>query len=175
LNLVQKDEELFGRSANVKAFIVISDGQAWSGEVANALKAATRRQASVYAVGVGTDRGGMIPMPAWGIDPNNPPPNTPAVLDRKSLREIARAGGGEYFELDRQPDREIATKIAASVKSRSRTGQTVESHEDLYWQFLFAAGVFLCAGTLLLRDPIELSWHAAAAAMTLLLLVKALR
>ena len=34
LRLVEKDEELFGKSGNPKAFLVISDGQSWSGKVA---------------------------------------------------------------------------------------------------------------------------------------------
>src|SRR4029453_18226276 len=48
LNLVAKDEELFGRSPNVKAFVVISDGQTWSGTAANAIADAQRRQAPVF-------------------------------------------------------------------------------------------------------------------------------
>ena len=42
LRLVEKDRELFGDSGNPKAFVVISDGQSWSGTVANALAAAAR-------------------------------------------------------------------------------------------------------------------------------------
>src|SRR5262245_36614789 len=105
LNLIQKDEELFGKSSNVKALVVVSDGQAWSGEVATALADARRRQVPVYVVGVGTDRGAVIPVPPEAENPNNPSPKTPAVLDRASLRNIARAGGGEYFELGALSDR----------------------------------------------------------------------
>ncbi len=76
LNLVQKDEELFGKSTNVKAFVVISDGQAWSGQVATALADARRRQVPVYVVGVGTERGAMIPA-ACGPQSGNPPPSHP--------------------------------------------------------------------------------------------------
>jgi hypothetical protein len=36
IRLVDKDEEVFGKSGNPKAFLVISDGQAWSGTVASA-------------------------------------------------------------------------------------------------------------------------------------------
>src|SRR5690606_12433398 len=38
LRIVQTDEALFGESGNPKAFVVITDGQAWSGTVANALR-----------------------------------------------------------------------------------------------------------------------------------------
>jgi hypothetical protein len=36
LRLVEKDEEVFGKNEDPKAFLVIADGQAWSGTVANA-------------------------------------------------------------------------------------------------------------------------------------------
>jgi hypothetical protein len=57
LRLVEKDEEVFGRNGNPKAFLVISDGQSWSGSVATALQAAKSRQIPVHVVGIlaGTD------------------------------------------------------------------------------------------------------------------------
>src|SRR5438093_8487229 len=63
LKLVETDEELFGKTTNAKAFVVISDGQSWSGNVANALAMARKRQTPVYVVGVGTTTGGLIPEP----------------------------------------------------------------------------------------------------------------
>ena len=100
LQLVAMDEKLFGKTNNPKAFVVISDGQAWSGTVARAVASARARNTLVYAVGVGTTAGGVIPDPL-GRTPIH------ASLDRASLAEIARAGGGQYFEIGGQPDAEI--------------------------------------------------------------------
>jgi hypothetical protein len=169
LNLVQMDEELFGKSSNLKAFVVISDGQAWSGHVANALAQARRRQAPVFVVGVGTSTGGWIPRPEV-FDQNNPAPVVRAVLDRDSLRDIARVGGGEYFELGTEPDRNVASRIISSVRRRANIVQVVESHEDFYWQCLVAAGAVLCLCTCLLRERSELWWQAAATIGVLILL-----
>src|SRR5262249_40518542 len=167
LKLVDKDQELYGKSKNARAFVVVSDGQAWSGNVATALVTARQRNTPVYVVGVGTTAGSIIPDPA--IIPRKAEPIR-AVLDRASLQQIARAGGGEYFELDREPDRDIAAKIITSIKRNAGTSQQVESYEDLYWRFLFAAGVFLCLGTLLLSAPAELWLQAAAAIVAALIL-----
>jgi len=93
LRLVEKDEEVFGKSGNPKAFLVISDGQSWSGTVATALQEARARKIPVHVVGVGTTVGGMIPEPARA-DGTRPPPTNRSVLDRASLVEIAVAGGG---------------------------------------------------------------------------------
>jgi Ca-activated chloride channel family protein len=169
LKLVEKDEELYGKSKNARALVVISDGQAWSGDVAKALVTARARNSPVYVVGVGTTSGSIIP------DPAHLGPPLRAVLDRDSLRQIARAGGGEYFELGHEPDRDIAAKIIASVKKTAGTIQQVESYEELYWRFLFAAGVLLCLGTVLLSAPAELWWQAGAAAAVALVFVNLLR
>lgn len=168
LKVVEASEALFGKSKNAKAFVVISDGQAWSGQVANALATARERRAPVYVVGVGTPAGGVIPEPVR-FDGSTPPP-THSVLDRASLREIARVGGGEYFELGREPDRDIAFKIIAGVKRRAEVQQQVESYEDLYWRLLFAAAVVLCLGALLLKGTTELWWQAAAVIAAALIL-----
>jgi len=177
LKLVEKDEQLFGKTKNPKGFVVITDGQAWSGDVAIALREARQRQVPVNVVGVGTGIGGLIPE-APGPDGVRPPATIRAVLDRDSLRRIAAEGGGGYFELGREPDRDIAFRIIDSVRRRAKAVEAAkaeERYEDLYWPFLFAAGVLLCAGTALLRDKTELWWQAAAAAAVSLLFVNVLR
>jgi Ca-activated chloride channel family protein len=169
LKLVEKDEELYGKSKNARAFVVISDGQAWSGDVARTLVTARERSIPVYVVGVGTAGGGIIPEPTRITSGSTTAPIR-SILDRDSLRQIASAGGGDYFELGREPDRDIATKIIAGVKRRATSSQRVESFEELYWRFLFAAGVFLCLGTILLSAPTELCWQAAATLAAVLIL-----
>src|SRR5207253_2155589 len=37
MRLIEKDEELHGKSKNAKAFVLVSDGQAWSGDVERSL------------------------------------------------------------------------------------------------------------------------------------------
>jgi len=168
LRLVEMDEQLFGTTTNPKAFVVISDGQAWSGEVATALADARARDIPVYVVGVGTTAGGVIP------DPLGRPP-IHAQLDRASLGEIARAGGGQYFEIGREPDRAVAFKIISSIRRRIPATQEEESHEELYWRFLFAAAVFLCLGSLVVTRRAELAWLAGGALLAILILVNTVR
>ena len=167
LRLVEANEELFGRTTNPKAFIVISDGQAWTGKVANALAAARAADVSVYVVGVGTTAGGYIPEPG----PTRRVSAIHAVLDRESLRTIASAGGGEYLELGRQSDAEIAAHIVSSVRRRAPAGGREERREELYWRFLLAAGLFLCLGGCLLKHRTELWWLAAGGLAAALILV----
>jgi len=169
LRLVEKDEEVFGKNGNPKAFLVISDGQAWSGTVANALRSARARQIPVHVVGIGTTTGGMIPEPARP-DGTRPPPVIRSVLDRASLVQIAVAGGGEYFEVGDEPDRIVAFRIVDTLRRRAEVVKEVESFDDLYLRFLMAAAIVLALGTALLRKRTELAWQAAGALSAVLLL-----
>ena len=63
MRLIEKDEELGGPSPNGKAFVLVSDGQAWSGEVDRALGLARSKGIPIFVVGVGTEAGGVIPEP----------------------------------------------------------------------------------------------------------------
>jgi Ca-activated chloride channel family protein len=173
LNLIEKDEQLFGASGNPKAFVVVSDGQSWSGTVATALQAARQRDIPVFVVGVGTTVGGMIPEP-MRADGTRPPPVIRSALDRKSLVQIAVAGGGQYYEMGEESDRTIAFKIIDRLRQRSATAEAVETFEDLYLRFLMAAAAVLCLGTLFLRKRAELAWQAAGALGVVLLIASIL-
>lgn len=168
LKLVEMDERLFGGNKNPKAFVVISDGQAWSGKVARALAAVRARGITVYVVGVGTTTGGIIP------DPFKRPPIR-STLDRQSLGEIARIGGGQYFEIGRESDRIVASRIISSIRRHIPSAQVEETTEELYWRFLFAAAILLCCGSLGITRRVELWWLAAGVLATAFVLGNALR
>jgi Ca-activated chloride channel family protein len=174
LQLVETNETLFGKSKNPKAFVVISDGQTWSGDVGLEIARARARQIPVHVIGVGTTAGGLIPEPL-GRDGVRPPPVIRSVLDRQSLATIAREGGGDYYELDRESDREIASKIINSVRRRGDSSRIDASSEELYWRFLLAAAIPLCIGTLLLKRGAELWCQALGALAAVLLLVSAMQ
>jgi Ca-activated chloride channel family protein len=169
LRLVEKDEEVFGRNGNPKAFLVISDGQAWSGTVANALQTARARKIPVHVVGIGTSTGGMIPEPARP-DGTRPPPAIRSVLDRASLVQIAVAGGGEYFEIGDEPDRIVAFRIVDRLRRGASIVKELESFDELYPRFLMAAAAMLVVGTMFLRKRTELMWQVAGALAVVLLL-----
>jgi Ca-activated chloride channel homolog len=173
LKLITADEALFGRSRNAKAFVLVTDGQAWSGEVQRAVEQAREQRVIVHVVGIGTVSGGMIPEPV-GDDGEVPAPKLRSTLDERSLREIARYGGGEYFEINREADREIAFRLISSVRQRASLNDAATSFEDLYWRFLVAAAVVLGLATLTLRKRVELWWQAGGAVAALGILVTVL-
>jgi Ca-activated chloride channel homolog len=157
MRLIEKDTEIYGKSPNAKAFVLITDGQAWSGEVARSLKLARTNDVPVWVVGVGTSIGGFIPEPERR--PNDTTPREPPIrssLDRPSLSLIATAGGGEYLELDREGDREIANRIIDATRRRAGSRGLAVSKEEIYWRCLLAAAGFMGLGLLFLQERVEL-------------------
>lgn len=169
LRLIEKDEELRKIAAstsklpevnNTRSFVLITDGQSWSGEVATSLALAQGRGIPLSVIGVGTTAGGIIPDPKREANQ----PMVRSILNRAELTRIATAGGGHYYELDRETDREIANQIIDQTRRRAGTAGIQEGTKDLYWNFLFAAGVFLALGVLFLRDRVALALQLTAAA-----------
>ena len=169
MRLFDKDRELHGRSPNAPVFVLISDGQAWSGRVETAIKEAHERGIPIYVVGVGTSGGGMIPAPPVEAGAPPPAPYIPihATLDRGSLIAIANAGTGEYMELDRETDREIANRIIDVTRRRANSHSTEQSAQDIYWPCLLAAAFCLGAGVFVSQEQSELWLQGVAASAVL--------
>jgi hypothetical protein len=160
LRLLEKDRELHGPSPNGKLFVMLSDGESWSGEVARAIERATREHVPLHGIGVGTLAGGDLP--ETEIEGVKEPSPGQSRLDRASLQRIAAAGGGQYFELDRDPDRDIANAIIDTGRRQAPVTTAEGTVEELYWRFLAAALALAGLGSVFLRDRTEL-WIQLAA------------
>jgi Ca-activated chloride channel homolog len=168
MRLIEKDTEIYGKSPNAKSFVLVTDGQAWSGEVARSLKIARTNDVPVWVVGVGTSIGGFIPEPERRPNDTTPPePPIRSSLDRPSLSLIATAGGGEYLEIDREGDREIANRIIDATRRRAGSRGLEVTNEELYWRCLLAAAMFIGIGLLFMQERVELWLQAAGAAAAL--------
>jgi hypothetical protein len=180
VRLVEKDAALAGRSSNGKAFVLVTDGQAWSGEIARSLQLARASDIPVHVVGVGTSYGGLIPETPLGragtvsrvVERSSPILST---LDRASLQTIAREGGGLYFDLEQDGDRAVATTIVETTRRRAGTRGIEESYDELYWWCLAAAACLVGLSALLAAERADL-WlmlgGAAAALAALLTIVR---
>ncbi len=158
IRLFERDEDIHGKSPNAKAFVMLSDGESWSGEVAKSLKRAQDAGIPLFVVGVGTLSGGRMPdfKDKEGNIVYDSEVPTSSKLDRSSLQRLASAGGGQYFELDRDADRYVANSIIDAAKRMAPSLGASEAAEELYWRFLVVAAIFPFLGMLFLRDRSEL-------------------
>ena len=94
LRLIERDEELQGKSPNARVFLMISDGESWSGEVEQSIMKAVELDVPLFVVGVGTLGGAR--MPEFKDERGNVviDPETPITsrLDRSALQRIAATG-----------------------------------------------------------------------------------
>src|SRR3954453_21152892 len=61
LRLIERDEEIHGKNPNAKLFVMLSDGESWSGEGALAVKRAVEARVPIFVIGVGSLAGGALP------------------------------------------------------------------------------------------------------------------
>lgn len=176
MRVIAKDEELRGKSTNAPIFVLISDGQAWSGVVEQSLRRSRDTGIPVMVVGVGTAGGGVIPEPPRPAT-TGLPPQAPvfSVLDRGSLRQIASNTGGQYFELDRDRDVNVANAIIDAARRRVITLPPEPRMEEFYWRVIAAAGASALAGVLFLRNRTELLIQLVGGAVVLAALSGLLR
>jgi Ca-activated chloride channel homolog len=171
LRLIEKDRELHGPSPSGKLFVLLSDGESWSGEVARSIERATRERVPLYAIGVGTLSGGALPQSTNAEGVLEPSPGR-SRLDRASLQRIAAAGGGQYFELDRDPDRDIASAIIDAGRRQAPATVAEGTVEELYWRFLAAALALSALAALVMRERAELWIQLAATTVTAVVVMR---
>lgn len=137
LRLIEKDEELFGKSKNPQAMIVVSDGQELTGKLEQSIQKTKEADIKIHVIGVGTTFGGIIPE-------SNPIKPTHSAIDRSSLYRIKDLSGGEYFELGTQSDDFISSSIIRLAQNQSlKTASKQEVWEELYWWCLIAGAILL--------------------------------
>jgi Ca-activated chloride channel family protein len=173
LRVVDKDEEVHGRTSNGRVFVMLSDGEAWSGEVAKAVARAVEHGIPLFVVGVGTLGGGPLPVVRTASGELLDSPGV-SRLDRASLQRIAAAGQGDYFEINRDADRTIANSIIATGRRLAPAIGPQEVSEELYWWFILAAALASAVGLLFIRHGVELGILLAGGVTAAVLLAPAL-
>ena len=80
-----------------KYIILISDGEALSGEINEALSKAVDEGVSIFSIGTGTINGSEIPAADGDVLRNSTGDIVVTRLDEQSLRYIADSTGGKYY------------------------------------------------------------------------------
>lgn len=131
-----------------KAVIIITDGEDHDGRGADRAQAVYETGTLVYTVGVGSTEGGFIPVNIRGRedylrdDTGNP---VRSRLDPATLEEVARAGGGAYFNLEKNAEglAEILQERIDTIEKREYEQRVFTDYESYFQIFIGIAFVFL--------------------------------
>lgn len=135
-----------------KVILIISDGEEHDKESEEALKAIMDDQLKVYAIGVGTSEGGLIPIynetgqvTDYKKDKNGNP--IMSKLNDATLKGLAKIGHGAYYAstMDAHEVNAFLSSIA-SLKKDGNTTKEINQYQQLYPYFLgMGLSLFLIA------------------------------
>jgi Ca-activated chloride channel homolog len=174
--------QTFGKTAvGNRALVIFTDGEELSGEAIKAAKGAAAAGIRIFAIGVGTAQGSLIPISAEGggtafvKDPKGQV--VKSKLDEGRLQEIAKATGGFYLHLENGPRtmHQLATDGLSKLTAQEMDVRLNRRPIDRYEWPLGAAALALAASFLIgdrrrsrARTGARLSPRLAPAAAALL-------
>lgn len=141
-----------------KVIVVLSDGEEYETNSAEVVKKITDNSIRIYAIGIGTEKGGLIPIYdesgkirlEYKKDANGE--HVMSKLDAKALQQLASLGNGKYF-----PSTVAGEEITAllqeigSMKRESYKTERIRRYAHLY-QYFLGAGLLLFAAAYVLPE-----------------------
>ena len=168
LRLLEKDREIHGPSPNAKLFVLISDGESWSGEVARAIQKANEANVPLFVIGAGTLSGGMLPAVRERGRQGRSVAGTVAARSRVAAAHCRRGrraaiSSSIAIPIATSPTRS-STPAGAGPRPKSRRAKS----KSCIWRFLAAAVAVAAIGAIFLRERAELVMHVAGAGLAAL-------
>ena len=148
-------------SKTKKLLIIISDGEDHEEQASEAAAEAKNQDIKIITIGVGTDKGGTIPLKVNGIiegykrDKNNQIVTT--KLNPETLTEIAKATGGVYVNGKNTNDVLDFVKNALDNIEKTEFESTQFSDYESQFQWFLAFGLLLLIIDIFLLD-IKTKW-----------------
>ena len=141
--------------SNKPILILISDGESFENDPIKSAKVAAKKGVSIYTIGIGTPKGEPIPLfdnqgKLNGYKKDRRGEIVLSQLDEQSLKEIASAGNGRYFNssLGAFVMNQVYQEISFHEKKRLEDS-LLKFHQDRYQWFLVVAFLLLFAEILL--------------------------
>ncbi len=126
-----------------KVIILISDGEDFGEETPEMARKIKERGIKVYTLGVGTTRGGKIKTAA-GFKRDQNGNEVISKLNKRSLLQLAKRTGGEYFEIsDQKNDVERLINSIKALEGQLRDTRIIDVSANKYIYFLAAALLLL--------------------------------
>ncbi len=121
-----------------KYIILITDGEALSGELDPVLALAADNEVSIFCIGAGTSEGAEIPAADGSSLTDSSGSIVISRLDEQSLKTVAAATGGKYFPVDDSAMLPDLIRIASGTVDEKSSGYKIVVKEN-YRFFLIIA------------------------------------
>ncbi len=119
--------------------VLISDGEDFGEETDEIAEEIEDEGIRLFALGVGTEQGSKI-QTSRGYKRDQNGEEVVSRLNSKSLQDLARKTGGEYFEInDRQNDVERMINSINAIEGELRDSKEVDAKSNKYYYFLMGA------------------------------------
>jgi Ca-activated chloride channel family protein len=138
-----------------RVMFILSDGEDHGGNIEDMARQAAEAGIRIYTIGVGTTKGGPIPIKRNGVIQNYKKDNQGETvitkLDPSTLQEIAEEANGEY--IDGSVTAEVTEKVQEELLTIEKTEFEAKQFADYKSQFQWFVGLAIL---LLLLDVIML-------------------
>ena len=129
--------------ATSKVLFIISDGEDHEGDIGKVAKEATNKGIQIFTIGVGSLKGGPIPIKRNGVIQNyKKDQNGETVITRlneSTLKEIADDANGEYIQGN--VTNEVIEKVTESLQNMDKTEFEAKQFADYQSQFQWFLGL----------------------------------
>ncbi|HJR51552.1 MAG TPA: VWA domain-containing protein, partial [Gemmatimonadales bacterium] len=119
-----------------RAVLIVSDGESGEGNMEPAIAALRGAELPVFAIGVGTVRGGPVPADSSEAPERYHRDNIGRIvvsrLEEQELRAVAAATGGAYARWDRAEQRQALVTALGRVQPRTLAARETSERADRY-------------------------------------------
>ncbi|BDD04101.1 vWA domain-containing protein [Aureibacter tunicatorum] len=141
---------------NAKVIVLISDGEDFGEQSKSTAEEISENGIKIFTLGVGSEEGSKIKQ-TRGYLTDKQGKNVVTKLNPVELKEIARIGNGNYFEIN--SSRSDVTKLINSIKSikgKSRGKTKLEVSNNKYTYFLILAFILMVVDVMIPVQTIKL-------------------
>lgn len=143
LDKISVDKETVTRQKS-KIIILISDGEDFGENTASIAKKIEEEGIKLFTLGIGTAQGSKIMTPR-GFKKDNNGQDVLTKLNPVSLKKIASATSGKYFEINAtQNDVEKLINTIGDIEGELRDSKTMDVSANKYYYFLALALLLVC-------------------------------
>lgn len=143
LDKISDDKETVTRQKS-KIIILISDGEDFGENTAGIAKTIEEEGIKLFTLGIGTAQGSKI-MTQRGFKKDNNGQDVLTKLNSVSLKKIASATSGKYFEINAsQNDVEKLINTIGDIEGELRDSKTMDVSANKYYYFLALALLLIC-------------------------------